>query len=103
MTRRAVEKETGGFMRIRRIPLVFLACLLAAAILPPAPGVARESRALVPGVWGDLYPAMPSDMVIRQPDGTAFKANLTNAEIGGNLEHEGYTVKKRNDGWWVYA
>lgn len=103
MTPAGRDHKLGAFMRIRRIPLVFLACLLMAAILPPATGAAREGKTLAPGVWGDLYPAMPEDMVVNQPDGTTFKANLTNAEIGGNLEYEGYTVKKRNDGWWVYA
>jgi len=54
-------------------------------------------------VWGDFYPAFPGDIVVRQPDGSTFKAQLTNGEIGGNLELDGYTVTKRADGWWVYA
>lgn len=54
-------------------------------------------------IWGDLAPAFPGDIVVKQPDGSTFKAKLTNAEIGGDLEVGGHTVTKRQDGWWVYA
>lgn len=54
-------------------------------------------------VWGDLYPAFPGDLMVRQPDGTSFKARLTNAEIGGRLEVGGYTIVKDAAGWWAYA
>lgn len=54
-------------------------------------------------VWGDLYPAFPGDIVVKQPDGSTFRAKLTNAEIGGAMEADGYTIVKRSDGWWTYA
>ncbi|HYD09545.1 MAG TPA: immune inhibitor A domain-containing protein, partial [Acidimicrobiales bacterium] len=56
-----------------------------------------------PLVWGDFAPGFPGDIVVKQPDGSQFKAQLTGGEIGGNLEVDGYTVTKRADGWWVYA
>jgi M6 family metalloprotease-like protein len=67
----------------------------AATTAAPAAG----SRA----VWGDLAPAFPGDIVVKQPDGRTFRAQLTGGEVGGTLEVDGYTVTKRADGWWTYA
>ncbi|MPZ68575.1 MAG: hypothetical protein GEU71_03500 [Actinobacteria bacterium] len=95
-------------MRTRSVLRPILAVLLVATLLSPAASagkkqVAAQKKADKPMVWGDLYPASPADIVVKQPDGSTFKASLTNAEIGGSLEHLGYTVRKRPDGWWVYA
>ena len=70
---------------------------------PEAPAVPAEPVSPTKTVWGDYAPAIPGDLVVKQPDGSSFKATLTNAEIGGNLEVDGYTVVKQADGWWVYA
>ena len=63
----------------------------------PADGIPDQLR------WGDFYPASPGVLTVRQPDGTAFQAVLTNAEVGGDLELDGYTLTKGDDGWWRYA
>jgi hypothetical protein len=83
-----------------------LGALVALALLAPA-GVlsarADDPPVTAPStVWGDFAPAFPGDIVVRQPDGTSFKAQLTGAEIGGGLEVDGYTVTKGDDGWWTY-
>jgi M6 family metalloprotease-like protein len=63
----------------------------------PADGIPDQLR------WGDFYPASPGVLTVHQPDGTAFQAVLTNAEVGGDLELDGYTLTKGVDGWWRYA
>lgn len=89
-----------------RLLSALTAMALAWAILIPIGVGAKEGTAQkgsrAPEVWGDLYPAIPADIVVKQPDGSTFKARLTNAEIGGNLEVGGFTVM-RSDGWWTYA
>jgi M6 family metalloprotease-like protein len=76
---------------------------VARALTVPTTKVPTGPAEPVPKVWGDAVPAFPGDIVVHQPDGSTFKANLTNAEIGGHLEVDGYTVTKRDDGWWTYA
>ncbi len=92
-------------MRLRYVLRALVAMLLAATLLPgiAAAGKPESKKSKQPMVWGDLYPASPADLVVKQPDGSKFKARLTGAEVGGALEHEGYTVTKRSDGWWVFA
>ncbi|MEM3567431.1 MAG: M6 family metalloprotease domain-containing protein [Thermoplasmata archaeon] len=51
----------------------------------------------------DFVPPLNKPIILTQPDGTTFEAWLTGAEIGGKLEHEGYTVIKDEDGYWRYA
>lgn len=53
--------------------------------------------------WGEFAEATDTALVVRQPDGSTFKAKLTNADVGGALEVEGYSVVKGKDGWWRYA
>ncbi len=90
-----------------RVLCVLAAMALSWAVLIPtgagAKGTSAEDGTKTPKMWGDLYPAIPADIVVKQPDGSTFKAKLTNAEIGGNLEVDGFTVVKRGDGWWAYA
>ena len=96
-------------MRLRLVLRSVLAVLLVATLLSPVAMAGKKAQKNEPKkdqgpmVWGDLYPANPADIVVRQPDGSTFKASLTNAEIGGSLEYQGYTVRKRPDGWWVFA
>ena len=95
-------------MRTKHVFRSILAVLLVATLLSPAASAGKkvgnaQKKDSGPMVWGDLYPATPADIVVKQPDGSTFKASLTDAEIGGNLEYQGYTVRKRADGWWVYA
>jgi len=55
------------------------------------------------GVWGDFVPPIDADLVVTQPDGSTFRARLTPAELGADLEVGGFTVVKGSDGWWRYA
>jgi hypothetical protein len=53
--------------------------------------------------WGDFVGATDAALVVSQPDGSTFRAQLTDAEVGGALESDGYTVVKDDAGWWRYA
>lgn len=53
--------------------------------------------------WGEFAEATDTALVVKQPDGSTFKAKLTDADIGGALEADGYSVVKGDDGWWRYA
>src|SRR4051812_34711825 len=83
-----------------------LVALVAVALLAPA-GIwtarASDPAPAATGMWGDFAPAFPGDIVVRQPDGSTFKGRLTNAEIGGAMEVDGYSVSKGDDGWWTYG
>src|SRR3954451_17587076 len=100
---------TTGTIRLRA--LVVLSALVAmlmpsvARALPVTTGTnaAPTNNEGTTNVWGDLYPAFTGDIVVTQPEGSTFKDQLNNAEVGGTMEHDGYTVTKRADGWWVYA
>jgi M6 family metalloprotease-like protein len=75
----------------------------APTVAPGASSVAAPATASDEPVWGDLAPAFPGDLVVKQPDGSTFKAQLTGGEVGGALEVDGYTITKRADGWWAWA
>ncbi len=70
--------------------------------LVPAKAPVTNPTAAI-GTWGDFV--RPSDSVLRvtQPNGTVLRARLSDAEIGGHLELDGYTIVKGADGWWRYA
>ncbi|MGV3758246.1 MAG: immune inhibitor A domain-containing protein [Actinomycetota bacterium] len=53
--------------------------------------------------WGEFVEATDTAVVVSQPDGSTFRARMTEAEVGGALEHAGYSVVKGGDGWWRYA
>lgn len=96
--------------RARVLVSMLLLALLAPAVAQgaqsgglPTGAPAAAAKAPARAAWGDLYPAFPGDIVVRQPDGSSVKAQLTDAEVGGNLELDGFTLTKRADGWWVYA
>jgi M6 family metalloprotease-like protein len=81
-----------------------LPALPAVPAVGAAPGAAAAPAAPAgEAVWGDLAPAFPGDIIVKQPDGSTFKAQLTGGEVGGALEADGYTVTKRADGWWAWA
>lgn len=65
-----------------------------APLAPAAPATPR---------WGEFAPATDTALVVRQPDGSTFKAKLTDADVGGALEADGFSVVKDDDGWWRYA
>jgi hypothetical protein len=49
-------------------------------------------------------PPNPDPIDLVQPDGTAFKAQLTPMETGGQLEtSDGYTIVQDEQGWWTFA
>ncbi len=64
---------------------------------PPSPTLPDGAR------FGDFVEAADAALVVDQPDGSTFKARLTDAEIGGALEVDGYSILKADDGWWRYA
>lgn len=70
------------------------------AALPPIPDTTPTADL---GVWGDFVAPDAPAVVVTQPDGSTFHAQLTPAEIGGDLELDGYTIGKGADGWWRYA
>ncbi|MDQ1447019.1 MAG: hypothetical protein QOI20_3485, partial [Acidimicrobiaceae bacterium] len=53
--------------------------------------------------YADFAPPAESSLVVRQPDGTQFRARLTPAQLGGALEVDGYSVARGTDGWWRFA
>ena len=53
--------------------------------------------------FGEFVEATDAALVVSQPDGSSFRARLTEAEVGGALEVDGYSVTKGDDGWWRYA
>jgi len=69
--------------------------------VPSAPVKTEPTSAF--GPWGDFVPPTPADLVVRQPNGLALSTHLAPAEVGGNLELNGYTIVKGADGWWRYA
>jgi len=97
--------------------LVALAVLaLAALVTPPvaaAPaGLPPEGAPNAPDApvaapatarFGEFVEATDTALVLTQPDGTELRARLTDAEIGGALELDGYSIVKGDDGWWRYA
>jgi len=89
------------------VVLVALAALLPAGTAVGRTIVAvREPRGLPTsaiGPWGDVVPPTPAILSVVQPDGTSFPARLTPAELGGLLEHDGYSVRRGADGWWRYV
>ncbi len=58
-----------------------------------------------PLVFGDFYPPSPFEQVLKQPDGTGFKAKLSPGEVGGAFEtlDGGYSVVRGSDQVWRYA
>jgi M6 family metalloprotease-like protein len=64
---------------------------------PSAPALPEGAR------WGEFVDAADTALVVSQPDGSTFRARLTEAEVGGALEADGYSVVKGDDGWWRYA
>jgi M6 family metalloprotease-like protein len=64
---------------------------------PAAPALPDNAR------FGEFVEATDTALVVSQPDGSSFRARLTDAEVGGALEVDGYSVTKGDDGWWRYA
>jgi M6 family metalloprotease-like protein len=99
----------------RRLLAVVAAVGLAAVAAPVAAAPLRGSTPTVPdgpaaalaapdgARFGEFVEATDTALVVSQPDGSTFRARLTDAEIGGALEADGYTVVQREDGWWHYA
>ena len=87
---------------LRRITLL-LTLALAVALPPLTSSSTATAVAERPGFFADFYPPSPDTIYVLQPNGKRFPATLTHAEIGGALEVDGYSVTKREDGWWVYA
>ncbi|MCX8173554.1 MAG: M6 family metalloprotease domain-containing protein [Thermoplasmata archaeon] len=87
-----------------RFFLVFgaLVCLIASTPAFSASGTPRQLVKPWDGVF-DFVPPVNKPIILTQPDGTCFEAYLTGAEIGGKLEHNGYTVIRDVDGYWKYA
>lgn len=84
-----------------------MAVLVAVAQIPGGVLAAKSKTAKAPKAQGfvsDYAPASPFFIVVKQPNGTAIRAKLNGAEIGGTLETaEGYAIVKKNNGWWYYA
>lgn len=80
-------------------------------VIQPFPAVPRFSDAELReldqdwrGKVYDLAPPAANEIVLRQPDGRAFKAVLPPAEVGGRLETAtGHTIVEAASGRWVYA
>ena len=70
--------------------------------LPPDRATALPAKAAQPR-WGDFVAATDTALLLTQPDGTELRARMTDAEIGGALEVDGYSIVKGRDGWWRYA
>ncbi|WP_436792994.1 immune inhibitor A domain-containing protein [Actinospongicola halichondriae] len=70
----------------------------AATIVPTAASAAPADARFV-----DFVAPIDTALVVRQPDGTEIRAQMTPAEIGGALEVDGFSIVKSSDGWWRYA
>ena len=106
----AVAAPVGAWAAVQRDGSALTGSSSSAAAAAPDVANARAEAAAaakdaanLDGVWGDLYPASPFDQVLKQPDGRSFSAKLTNAEIGGKFEVNGYTVVRGADRIWRYA
>jgi len=86
-----------GPSRADRAAPVRPALAAEAAAAPAAPELSDSAR------WGEFVEATDTALVVSQPDGSTFRARMTEAEVGGALEHEGYSIVKGDDGWWRYA
>ncbi len=64
---------------------------------PATPATAAQPR------WGEFVEATDTVLRLTQPDGTQVRATMTEAEVGGALEVDGYSILKGEDGWWRYA
>jgi M6 family metalloprotease-like protein len=83
--------------------------VIAAVVAALVPAAAADSQA-----WGasisarvashiEFRAASGTALVIRQPNGKRFRAHLTPARLGGELEVRGYTILRGADRWWRYA
>lgn len=97
-----------------RRTLAALAVLATAALATPTVAAApaqlpSESAqdaplgAPVQARYGEFVEATDTALVLTQPDGSELRARMTEAEIGGALELDGYSIVKGDDGWWRYA
>lgn|GEM_PF-5772762 len=101
------------FVQLRRA--VVALAVLAMVVVVVAPAGAAPTRlppehALEPGFaapaearFGEFVEATDTALLLTQPDGTELRARMTNADIGGALELDGYSIVKGDDGWWRYA
>ncbi|MBK5305115.1 MAG: immune inhibitor A [Frankiaceae bacterium] len=80
-----------------------VAGVMAAHAKTPAKAAATKKAATAPRAFADFYSPAPYSQVLKQPDGTSFRATLTPGEIGGAFESEGYTVTRGADQVWRYA
>ena len=90
-----------------------IAVAVAVAVAVPTPAAAgpgaldREApapRTAAPSPrWGEFVEATDTALLLTQPDGTTVRARMTEAEVGGALEVDGYSIVKGADGWWRYA
>jgi M6 family metalloprotease-like protein len=71
---------------------------------PPAERTAEDPYDLWQGDFLDFVPPNPDPIDLVQPDGTAFVAQLTPMETGGQVEtSDGYTIVQDEQGWWTFA
>jgi M6 family metalloprotease-like protein len=71
---------------------------------PPAERTAEDPYDQWQGDFLDFVPPNPDPIELIQPDGTAFQAQLTPMETGGQVETpDGYTVVQDAEGWWTFA
>lgn len=89
----------------RQRMLALAAALVVALTIAPVTSPASQPAKPGPGAFLDFYPPAPFSIVVKQPDGTAFRGKLQPKEIGGHLETEdGYAVTKdEKSGVWYYA
>ena len=88
--------------------LVVVATATPIAAAAPAPRPDEPVAPLAPAKpaqprWGEFVEATDTVLLLNQPDGTEVRATMTDAEIGGALEVDGYSILKGGDGWWRYA
>src|SRR5688572_26670495 len=77
---------------------------LAVVTAAVTPAQATASTPRPSAVSADFVPAAPLRQVLKQPDGTTFRAELSPARTGGLFETSGgYSVDRDASGVWRYV
>ncbi|HEX4868523.1 MAG TPA: immune inhibitor A domain-containing protein [Acidimicrobiales bacterium] len=76
---------------------------MASPSVPAVPTASAAPAAPAGARWGEFVDATDTALVVTQPDGSSFRARMTDADVGGALEVDGYSIVKGADGWWRFA
>jgi M6 family metalloprotease-like protein len=85
-----------------RIAGVAAIAVIASLTVATVPAVATD-RAVAAAPASDPGVTVPYAQVLRQPDGYDFRAVMTDAQVGGLFEVDGYSIGRDRAGAWRYV